>query len=112
MRTFTIKIGGKTYTTSRISTYAVRQLLALNKDAIAMADKYTTLDVTGMSDITIASEILNTVDQVYAKKSALISDIYGNKFTAEDVEKALTKEELDNQIQALTLGVLGIATKN
>lgn len=113
MRTFTIKIGGRTYTTSRISTYVTRQLFAINKASVSVADEYKNIQTADTDEaIEMALKLFGDIESIFDKKSALICEAYGNKFTVDELEKALTREEIDKQIQELTLGVLGIATKN
>lgn len=116
MKTLTLKLGDKLYTTSRIIARLSREALALQKDIIdaASAAKNVQTDGDDISDedMDAVKNLMDTAADVSNRKLNLICEVYGNKFTADEVENNLTAEEIDGQIRSVMKGIRGIVEKN
>jgi len=109
MKTLTLKLGDKLYTTGRITAWQSREALAVNKDLIASAKRGQELD---KSDIDGIEQFLQEMDDLNVRKANLICEVYGNKFTVDELEKNLTNEDIENQLMQIVQGISGVVEKN
>lgn len=109
MKTLVLKLGDKTYTTSRITAYLSREALGVNKDMLNIA---RTAKVVDQADIDAMEKLLQDMNDAAIRKANLICEVYGNKFTADELEKNLTNREIENQIQKIIEGISGVVEKN
>lgn len=115
MKVLTIKLKEKTYTTGKITAFISREALKIQKESIQLAKKGLELQNTlDESIITIdkAEEILDLSESLLQKKYWLVCEAYQNKFTVDDLEKELSSEEIEFEINKILGGVQGIISKN
>lgn len=113
MKVLNLKIDGKTYTTGKITTYLSREALKIQKDSIVLAKKGKELEQSGnLDDLEAAEELLDTMDELYKKKSWLICEVYKNEFTIEQLEKELSDEEIGKEVEKILYGITGVIQKN
>lgn len=111
MKVLNIVIGGKTYTTERITTGLSREAMRVNAEALEYAI-FCRNPPEGDKETDFAAEILNKGLELSDRKLNLICRVYGNQFGINDLEDSLTNAEVDMQINKIVLGVGGIALKN
>lgn len=119
MKTLVLKLGDKLYTTSRITARLSREAFELHKDVIDAAYKAKDIkpgdeekgDISD-EDFAAAKNLMDTVAETEIRKLNLICEVYGNKFTADELENNLSKEEIDDQISKIINGIQGIVEKN
>ncbi|HHY28091.1 MAG TPA: hypothetical protein GX523_15350 [Desulfitobacterium dehalogenans] len=109
MKTLTLKLGGKTYTTSRITAYLSREAMAVNKDMLGIAKTAKALD---QDDIDGAEKLMEDMESAAIRKANLICEVYGNKFTVDELERNLTNAEIDEQVNRIIQGISGVVEKN
>lgn len=111
MKVLTLKIDGKTHTTVKITAWMAKEAIKINRDSIAIAKKASAIS-GDETDLDLAEEIYSTMEELSDRKANLICEVFGRKFTAEDLEKELTTEEIDNQVNNILGGVTGTIEKN
>ncbi|WP_313292573.1 phage tail assembly chaperone G [Faecalispora jeddahensis] len=109
MKTLTLQIGDKLYTTGRITAWQSREAFAINKAAIDAVKVAENMDE---NDIDQVSRIYQVADDLAIRKLNLICEVYSRKFTADELEKALTNEEIEEQMQKIMKGITGVVEKN
>lgn len=109
MKTLTLKLGEKVYTTGRITAWQSREALAVQKDMLAIAN---TGNQISKNDLTALQKFMEDMDTVTVRKANLVCDVYGGKFTIDELQKALSNEEIEQQLMTITQGISGIVTKN
>lgn len=109
MKTLVIKLGEKTYSTSRITAYLSREAFAVNKSLLEIAKAGKTID---QNDLDSVQKLLQDMDDIADKKANLICEVYGNKFTVDDLERNLTNQEIDEQIKSIVQGISMVIEKN
>lgn len=109
MKTLTLKLGDKLYTASRVTAWQSREAFAINRELLDFAIKAKSLENPTENEM---AEILKQMEESNDRKANLICEVYGNKFTADELMKDITGEELDEQINGLVYGIIGITQKN
>ena len=109
MKTLTLKLGTKLYTTSRITAWQSREAMAVNKDLITVARKGKELDKDDMAGI---EQMMQEMENVGIRKANLICDVFGGKFTVDELEKNLTNEEIEKCLMDIVQGISGVVEKN
>lgn len=109
MKVLTLKLGEKTYTTSKITAYMTRKSFELNRMALEFAKLGEQL---ASDDIDGAEELFNRLDDFSMQKLVFICEAYGDKFTVNELEKELSMAEIDEQIAMIAKGLTGILEKN
>lgn len=109
MKTLVLKLGNKTYTTSRITAYLSREAMAVNRELLEIAKTARALD---QDDLDGAEKLLDDMDCAAIRKANLICEVYGSKFTADELERNLTNEEIDAQVNGIINGISGVVEKN
>lgn len=111
MQVLSLKVGNKTYTTGRASAFLARKALEINKKTIEMAKKASEIKEGG-ADLDAVDGLMTQMSELNDMKSWLICAVYGDKFTVEQLENALTAEELTGEVTRVTQAIMGIIPKN
>ncbi|WP_085833841.1 phage tail assembly chaperone G [Clostridium merdae] len=109
MKTLTLQLGKKLYTASRVTAWQSREAFAINRDQLEFVRKAKSLENPTEDDM---ADILKQMEESNDRKANLICEVYGNKFTSDVLLKSLTSEEVDEQINNLVYGIMGIVQKN
>lgn len=110
MKTLTLKLGEKLYTSGKITAWHSREAFAINKELLAFMQQAKNLsEEMGEEEV---AELMETMEQAKNRRANLICAIYENKFTADELEKALSDEEITEQVNGITQGIMGIVQKN
>ena len=109
MKTLTLKLGTKLYTTSRITAWQSREAMAVNKDLMSVARKGKELD---KNDVAGIEQMMQDIEDVSIRKANLICEVFGGKFTADKLEKSLTDEEIEKCLMDIVQGISGVVEKN
>ncbi|MVB11181.1 hypothetical protein CAFE_18890 [Caprobacter fermentans] len=109
MKTLTLKLGEKIYTTGRITAWQSREAMAVEKDTLAVARKGKELDKNDLSSV---EQMLQQFEDASIRKANLICDVYGNKFTVDELEKSLSNEEIERCLVDIVNGISGVVEKN
>lgn len=112
MKVLSLKIHGKTYTTSRITAYLSRKAMEIHTKSIELAKAGTALKESGDTDLDAIQELMEKMAELNDQKSWFICQVYGEKFGIEDLEKDLTNEEIESEIQRITNAINGVIEKN
>jgi 23S rRNA pseudoU1915 N3-methylase RlmH len=110
MKLLTIKLGEKTYTSGKITTYLTREALKLQRDALKLGE--TAKKMVENINETDAQEILEALDGLLSRKVWLICEVYGNRFTADELERTLDSEEIDQEVNRIIRTASGVIEKN
>jgi hypothetical protein len=110
MQVLSLTLGEKTYTTVRVTAFMSKEAMRINRDAMALAKR--SKEIKEELDADAAEEILDELLDLNDRKVNLICEVYGNKFTADEVLNGLTAAEIDAEVQKITRGVTGVIVKN
>ena len=110
MKIINIKLGDQTFMSGKISTYLTREAMKLQRDALALGEKAKDLkdDTNGVE----ALELFDAIDEQLARKIWLICETYENKFTPDLLERNLSTEEIDQEVQKIIGTASGVIEKN
>lgn len=108
MKTLTIQLGEKIYTSGKITAWFTKECMSLNRELM----EFSKTAQSGETDIDGAAGILEKMQEFMNRKVNLICEAYGNKFTADEVLKNLTTEEIEEQITQIAYSVQGVVAKN
>lgn len=111
MQILSLKVGDTTYTTGRATAYLARKALEINRKTIEMAKKATEIKGGG-ADLDAVDSLMAQMEELSNLKSWIVCQIYGEKFTVEQLENSLTAEELTAEVQRVTQAIMGIIPKN
>jgi len=103
MKVMSVKIGGKTYTTDKITAYMSRQAIKVNAESVKLSKTATDDNV-----VDVYAELENILD----KKNLIICQVFGDKFTAEELENNLSRPEIDEMFNNIMTGITGTIEKN
>ena len=109
MKTLELKLGDKVYTTSRIVARLTREAFALNKDSLHVARMAKNMDKNDLDGMDL---MLQDMADIAVRKDNLICEVYGDKFTADEVRDNLTDQEINEQIEKIVKGITGVVQKN
>lgn len=109
MKVIRLELGDKTYTSGKITTYLTKQAIRLQKDALKQANAAMMMDQT---DLDAADEVLEGLLELQDRKTWLLCEAFNNKFDADEVEKNLTQEEVDEVINKLIGNIQEAIEKN
>jgi len=113
MKLLTLKINEKTYTTGKITAFFTREALKIQKEAITLAKKGKVLQEPGAAEnLDAVEEVLDSLAELKERKVWLLCEIYGNKFTTDDIEKELSDEEIEIEVNKIIMGISGVIQKN
>lgn len=110
MQVLSLKLGEKTYTTVKVTAFMSKEAMRINRDAMTLANK--SKEIKDNLDADAAAEIMEELINLNDRKTCLICEVYGGKFTADEVEKELSSAEIDAEVQKITRGVTGVIVKN
>ena len=110
MKVLILELGDKKYTSSHITAYISKEAMKLNRDAIELGKLGE--QAQEKPDTETAGRLMDSMIDLADRKTNLICEVYGNKFTAEDLDKNLSTEEIDEEIQKIILGISGVISKN
>jgi hypothetical protein len=113
--TFSIENSGgtvlKTYTTGKITAFMSKEAVKIQKEAIALAKKGNELQENS-ENLDLVDELLDSLQELKDKKAWLICEVYGNRFSIDDIEKSLSDAEIDYEINRIIYGIAGVISKN
>ena len=113
MKILTLKIGEKTYTTGRVTAFLSRKAMEISRETIELAKLGTAMkEQEGSTDLNAVSELMEKLSDLKSQKAWFISQVYGEKFTVEDLEQNLTDEEIDAEVMKITNAIFGVIEKN
>lgn len=113
MKVLFLKINDQTHTTGKITAFLSKEALKIQKESIALAKigKGIQVDESELNEDAVI-ELLDALQELRTRKAWLICEIYGNKFTVDDLEKELSDEEIEEQINQIYSGITGVVSKN
>lgn len=112
MKVLILELNGTKYTTGKITAYLSRQALKIQKEAIELAKKGQEMQNNSQSNgLGQAEELLNALDELRESKTNLICEVYQNRFTVDELEKTLSDEEIDQEINKILYGITGVIAK-
>lgn len=112
MKTLTLKLGEKVYTSGKVTAWHSREAFALNKDMIKIAKSGKEIQESKLQEESVLIEFLEEMESVNNRKSNLICEVFGNKFTLDELEKHLDQEEISDTIKSIVNGISGVVAKN
>jgi hypothetical protein len=65
-----------------------------------------------LENIDIVGDLLDKLGELAERKAALICAVYGDKFTVDELEKNLSDEEINIEINKIIMSVSGVIEKN
>lgn len=111
MKILTLKLNDKTFMTGKITTFISKEALKIQKDALSLAKAGKNIQ-NGEVDIDEIDSLLDKLLELKERKTWLLCEVYSNKFTPDEIEKALDDEEIDEAIKSIISGICGIISKN
>jgi hypothetical protein len=111
MKVLNIVVGGKTYTTERITTGLSREAMRVNAETFALA-KFCHDPPENMTKEECAEEMVNRNIELSDRKLNLICRVYENQFGVDELENSLTNADVAAQISKIMQGVGSIVSKN
>ncbi len=111
MDILTIQIDGRKYTAGRITAYLTREALKIQADAVKLAKQGQVL-LKNTTDLDAAGQLMDDMMSLRDRKVWLLCQVYGNAFTQDELEKALTDGEIDWELNRIINGIAGVVTKN
>ncbi|MFT3952781.1 MAG: hypothetical protein QM689_12740 [Oscillospiraceae bacterium] len=118
MNVINITVGEKTYTATRITARQTRESFAINTAIIKNAQIGENLkaqrenEATENPNSTAYMELLEELNEINSRKAALICDVFGGRFSVDELEGSLTLAEIDGVVRNITRGISGAITKN
>lgn len=109
MKVLTLKLNGQEYMTAKISAFYTKEAMKIQKDALAMAEKAINI---ATDDIGIAAEVMDISLELLDRKCWLISEVFGGKFTPDDVLKELTSADIDQTVNLIIGSAAKVIEKN
>lgn len=111
MQPFTIILGEKRYTAVKITAFQTRQANQIQLDTLDFAEKAKNIE--SAEDVVEASRELFTIkDELATRKATLICNVFDNRFDIDELENALSPQEIDTEVQKIMTGVAKVITKN
>lgn len=111
MKVLTLKLNDKTYATGKITAFLSKEALKIQKDALTLAKAGKDVQ-NDTENLEAVDNLLSSLLEVRERKNWLICEVYGNKFTADDIEKNLDDAEIDAEINRIISGIYGVVAKN
>lgn len=108
MNVLSIKVNESTYKAGRISLYLTKEVLKIQKEALKIAK----ISEADLNKTEVAEEILDKVFELTERKVFLICEVYGDQFTSDELERALTQQEIDHEINKILSGASRVIEKN
>lgn len=111
MKILKLKLNEKTYSTGKITAFISKEALKIQKEAITLAKKGKLLQ-NDLENIDAIEEVLEVMAELKERKTWVLCEVYGNKFTADDLEKEFSDEEIEIEVNKIIMGVSGVVQKN
>jgi len=110
MKIITIKIEEKTYMSGKITAYLTKEAMKLQRDALELGKNAKRLPEDADEDATqgVFDDLVGLMD----RKVWLICESYGKQFTPDDLERELTSEEIDIEVNKIISAASGVIEKN
>ena len=105
-----IKVGGKAYMSTKITMHQTKEALKINRDALKMAKGAK--DIKETDDIDLVESFMDETIDVNDRKVQMICDVYGNKFSPDDLENEFSIEEINTAFNDIISGASGTIEKN
>lgn len=113
MKVLILELNGKRYTTGKITAYLSRQALKIQKESLELSEKAQKLkDNSQNAEMKEIGELLSSMEELRTSKANLICEVYQNKFDIDDLEKELSDQEIDAEINKILNGITGVISKN
>jgi hypothetical protein len=112
MKVLILKLNDKTYTTGKITTYLSKEALKIQKESLELAKLGKQIQIAGEPDIDTVNELMTKMLELKDRKSWLICEVYGRQFSADNLEKSFSDEEIDAEINRIISGITGVIRKN
>ena len=112
MKTLSLKMGKKVFTSGKITAWHSREAFAINKDLIDFANRGKELKSKEEKTTQELADYLDGLAEINTRKANLICEVYGNKFTLDELEKSLSTDEITEQLTMIVQGITGIVQKN
>jgi hypothetical protein len=112
MKVLSLKIGDKTYTTSRITAYLSRKAMAINTASLTLAKEGVALRDSEEKDLDATSALMGKLTELSDMKSWFVCQVYGERFSLEELEMSLTTEEIEEEVRRITTAIFGVIEKN
>lgn len=112
MKVLTLAIGEKIYTSTKITAWQAREAFSVSKDMLTLAKTGEAVSNSEQGDTEQMGMFFEKINEVADKKANLICEVYGNKFTVDELEKCLSSAEIDSQIWKIIDGINGVVEKN
>lgn len=115
MKVLTLKFGEKTYTTGKLTAFLAREVMKVGKQALELAKtqkSYADIEVNSSEyDLDKAAELVDAIEELSNKSAWIICEAYGNKFTMDELEKNLSTQEINAEINRITAAITGTMEK-
>lgn len=111
MQLLKLKINDQTYMSGKITSYMTKEALKIHRAALDLRDKFLEeSDDQRLEEE--AADLLDAVCDITDRKVWLLCEVYGNKFTPDEVERNLSTEEIDQALNMIINGASGVIAKN
>lgn len=111
MKILKLELNNKSYMTGKITAYISKEALKLQRDAIEIGKIGMELQ-NAETDFEKIKNLLEKLEEIRNRKVWLICEVYKNQFTGDELEKELSDEEIDMEVNKIILGVTGVIQKN
>jgi hypothetical protein len=108
MKVLNIKLNGKTYLSTKITMHSTKEALRIQRDAIALGKRGQSFE----GDTDGAEALMNDLYEINDRKVNLVCEVFGGKFTPDELERALSSDEIDTAVNEIISGVSGTIEKN
>jgi len=105
-----IKVGGKSYMSSKITMYQTKEALKIHRDAMKMATEAA--DMKDSGDIERVQLFMDEMIEINDRKVNMICEVYGGKFSPDDIEKEFSPDEINTAFNDIISGTSGTIEKN
>jgi hypothetical protein len=87
--------------------------MEISQETVELAKLGTAIKAQeGEVDLNAVSELMERLTELNTRKSWFITQVYGEKFTIEELEQNLTNEEIEAEIERITGAIFGVIEKN
>lgn len=113
MKIIDLKLNNKTYLAGKITAFLSKEALTIQRDSLQLAKLGQQLsENVEKQNIEEVQKMLELLQDIRTRKVWIICEVYENKFTADELEKGLSDEEIDLEMNKIIFGVIGIVQKN
>lgn len=113
MKVLRLTLADKTFMTGKITAFISKEALKIQRDSIEIAKQGKEIQASEDEvNIDKVENLLDKLEEIRNKKVWLVCEVYGNQFTPDELEKELSDEEIDAEVNKIMHGVSGIIQKN